>query len=207
MWRDCCSTTPGGGPLAELSLCPAPPRRELVRGLRARAAELWPALRVIADEVLGEEATIDWVALEPGGRTVVALVGEAGQDLELVGRALAQRAWLEPRIRDWLKLAPRIGLRPEAGVRALLICPAFRSEALAAARSLGPEVLSLATYRCVRDGALVTVLLEPETFAPAATDGAAPVAAVETFRTGLSGLAPRLQPVEPGRSGRLSCEP
>ena len=159
---------------------------------------------MIAEEVLGADATIDWVALEPGGRAVVALVGEAGQDLELVARALAQRAWLEPRIRDWLKLAPRIGLRPEAGVRALLICPAFRGEALAAARSLGPEVLSLASYRCVRDGSIVTVLLEPVALAPGTADAAeAPPPALEPFRTGLSDLDLGLTPEERREFQRL----
>jgi len=175
--------------LSELSLCPAPPRRELVREVRARAGALWPALRVVAEDVLGADASIDWVALEPGGRAVVALVGEAGQDLELVARALAQRAWLEPRLRDWLQLAPRIGIRPEAGVRALLICPSFRGEALAAARSLGADVLSLAIYRCVRDGAGVSVLLEPVAVAPGTPESAeAPPPAPEPFRTGLTDL-------------------
>jgi hypothetical protein len=175
--------------MPELALCPAPPRAELVRQLRARAGELWPALRVIAEDVLGADATIDWVALEPGGRVVAVLVGESGQDLELVARALAQRAWLGPRIRDWLQLAPRVGLRPEAGVRALLVCPAFRGEAIAAARSLGPDVLTLASYRCVRDRSGVSVLLEPMERAP---EGAGveplPGPAPEPFRTGLSDL-------------------
>jgi hypothetical protein len=180
--------------MPELALCPAPPRAELVRQLRARAGELWPALRVIAEDVLGADATIDWVALEPGGRVVAVLVGESGQDLELVARALAQRAWLEPRIRDWLQLAPRVGLRPEAGVRALLVCPGFRSEAIAAARALGPDVLTLASYRCVRDRSGVSVLLEPIERAPeeTAAGGAEPLPppgpAPEPFRTGLSDL-------------------
>jgi hypothetical protein len=178
--------------MPELALCPAPPRAELVRQLRARAGETWPALRVIAEDVFGADATIDWVSLEPGGRAVAVLVGEAGQDLELVARALAQRAWLARRIRDWVQLAPRVGLRPEAGVRALLICPAFRGEAIAAARSLGPDVLTLASYRCVRDRSGVSVLLEPlqerasEGFAAEAEPTAGP--APEPFRTGLSDL-------------------
>lgn len=160
-----------------------------MRELRLRAGRLWPALRVIAEEVLGADATIDWVALEPGGRAVVVLVGEVGQDLELVTRALAQRAWLAPRLRDWFQLAPRIGLRPEAGVRALALAPGFRSEALAAARSLGPEVLSLASYRCVRDGSGVSVLLEAESAPSAAANGSGPApVAPEPFRTGLSDL-------------------
>jgi hypothetical protein len=174
--------------MPELAPCPPPPRRELVRELRARAAELWPALRLVAEEVLGADGVIDWVALEPGGRAVVALVGEAEEDLELVARALAQRAWLEPRLRDWIQLAPRIGLRPEAGVRALLFCPAFRGEALAAARSLGPEVLSLATYRCLRDRSGVAVLVEPLPLVASQPPAAVATVEPEPFRTGLSDL-------------------
>jgi len=183
--------------LPELSLCESPPRRELLRLLRASAAGLWPAWRVIAEDVLGAESTIDWVALEPGGRACLVLVGEQGEDLELVTRALAQRAWLGPRLRDWLQLAPRIGLRPEAGARALLLCPAFRSEAQAAASALGSEVLSLVSYRCVRDAAGVSVLVEPiRTASGAAEASEAPAQPPQPFRTGLSDLDLGLTPDE-----------
>jgi hypothetical protein len=191
----------------ELALCPAPPRAELLRELRARASELWPALRVIAEDVLGAETRIDWVALEPGGRAVVVLVGEAGEDLELVARGLAQRAWLLPRLRDWAQLAPRVGLRPEAGVRALLLSPAFRPEAAAAAASLGPEALSLATYRCVRDRSGSSVLLEAvSTAAPPGEEAPpeAPAVRLEPFRTGLTDADLGLTPEERLEFERLS---
>jgi hypothetical protein len=191
--------------LPELSLCDPPPRPELVRLLRACAGATWPALRVIAEDVLGIESRIDWVALEPGGRACLALVGERDRDLELVGRALAQRAWLTPRLRDWLQLAPRIGLRPEAGVRALLLCPSFGSEALAAASALGPDALSLATFRCVRDAAGVSVLIEP-LGTPVAASEAAPARSepIEPFRTGLSDLDLGLTPEERREFERLA---
>ena len=191
--------------MPELSLCEAPPRRELLRLLRASAAGLWPAWRVIAEDVLGADATIDWVALEPGGRACLVLVGEQGEDLELVTRALAQRAWLGPRLRDWLQLAPRVGLRPEAGVRALLFCPSFRSEAQAAASALGPEVLSLASYRCVRDAAGVSVLVEPiRTESGAAETIDAQAQPPAPFRTGLSDLDLGLTPDERHEFERLA---
>ena len=191
--------------MPELSPCSAPPRRELVRELRARAARLWPALRVIAEDVLGADAVIDWVALEPGGGAVAVLVGEEGRDLELVTRAIAQRAWLAARLRDWLQLAPRIGLRPEAGARAIAVCPGFRPEALAAARSLGPEILTLASYRCLRDASGVSVLLELEAVAPAATNGSGPAPAPEPFRTGLTDLDLGLTPEETREFERLAA--
>jgi len=192
--------------MPELALCDAPPRRELLRLLRASAAGLWPAQRVIAEEILGAETRIDWVALEPGGGVCAVLVGGAGEDLELVARALAQRAWLAPRLGDWLQIAPRLGLRPEAGVRALILCPGFASEVLAAAGALGPGVLSLASYRCVRDAAGVSVLLEPVLGAgsPAEAVATHPQQAPEPFRTGLSDIDLGLTPDERREFERLS---
>jgi hypothetical protein len=189
----------------ELAPCDAPPRRELLRLLRASAAGLWPAQRVIAEDVLGAETRIDWVALEPGGRACAVLVGGPGDDLDLIARALAQRAWLGPRVRDWLQIAPRMGLRPEAGVRALLLCPEFRSEALAAASALGPDVFSLASYRCVRHASGVAVLLEAIRTGGATADAVeAEPQAPEPFRTGLSDLDLGLTPDERREFERLA---
>ncbi len=192
--------------MPELALCDAPPRRELLRLLRASAARLWPAQRVIAEEVLGAETRIDWVALEPGGGVCAVLVGGADEALELVARALAQRAWLAPRLGDWLQLAPRLGLRPEAPVRALILCPGFASEVLAAAGALGPDVLSLASYRCVRDASGVSVLLEPVLGAGGIDEAVAarPQHAPEPFRTGLSDIDLGLTPDERREFERLA---
>jgi hypothetical protein len=192
--------------LPELAVCESPPRRDLLRLLRASAAAIWPAQRVIAEDVLGADAKIDWVALEPGGRACAVLVGERGEDLELIARGLAQRSWLAPRLRDWLQLAPRIGLRPEAGARALLFCPEFRGEALAAAGAVGSEVLSLASYRCVRDADGVSVLIEPIRDAGGAVDAleARQQQPAEPFRTGLSDLDLGVTPDERREFERLA---
>ena len=171
--------------MAEPVPCPAPSRAELLRLLRARLPEPWPALRVVADELLAAETAIDWVAADAQGSAVAVLVGEAGRDVELVGRALAHRAWLEPRLRAWVQLAAPGALRPEAGVRALVLCPAFGAEALAAA-SAGGGAVSLGVYRCVRDGTGLHVLLEP-LGAPAGVAAREPAAALpEPFRTRLT---------------------
>jgi hypothetical protein len=151
----------------------------------------------LAEDVLGAEAPIDFVAIDPSGRVVLLLVGDEGDDLELVARGLAQRAWVEPRLRDWLQLAPSLGIRPEAGVRVVLLSPSFRAETLAAARALGPEAPVLAHYRCVRNSAGVEALVElltPHPDAPAA--GSTPPQP-SGFRTGLTdrdlGLTPEEQ--------------
>jgi hypothetical protein len=145
-------------------------------------------LRLIAEGVLGADSSIDFVGVEPTGRVVLILVGEEGDDLELIGRAVAQRAWIEPRIRDWIQLAPDLGMRPGAGARAVLLCPSFRHETEVAAAALGDQAISLVRYRWLRNGSNVEILIEP--IARAATRGSTPPrpdrSGLPPFRTGLS---------------------
>lgn len=172
--------------MPELALTSLPPRADLLRQLRPRIDEIAPGLRVVAEGLLGAETRVDFVGVEACGRVVLVIVGTVEDDLALVARALAQRAWVEARLRDWLQLAPGLGVRPEAGVRVWLLAPRFRTESLAAARAAGG--ISLATYRCVIDGgigsgALVEAVAEGEETAPrAAAAGHAP----PQFRTGLN---------------------
>lgn len=173
---------------------PPPPREVLLRELRARIGELVSGGRVLAEDLLGLASRIDLVVAEPSGRAALVLVGGDSEGLALVGRAVAQRAWVEARLPDWLQLAPGLGLRPEAGVRALLLCPAFCAETRAAARALGGEALALISWRWIREGARTALLLQPEEgseraagpprAALASPRSAAPHAPV--FRTGLS---------------------
>jgi len=172
--------------LPELALTTSPPRADLLRQLRPRLDELAPGLRIAAENVLGADARIDFVGVEASGRVVLVIVGTDEEDLALVARALAQRAWVEARLRDWLQLAPSLGARPEAGVRVWLLAPRFRGESLAAARAAGG--IALASYRCVRavsgeSDALVEALgegSEPDAQAPG------PARAPVQFRTGLN---------------------
>jgi hypothetical protein len=186
--------------LPELWPTAPPPRPELLRQLAGRLGALVPGSRLLAERLLGAESRIDFVTLDPSGRVVLVLIGEEGDDLELVGRGLAQRAWVEPRLCDWLQLAPDLGVRPDARVKVLLVCPSLRPETLAAAGQLDPETLELAVYRCVRDGARIETLVEAVTTTPPETD--APVdepepLPVPSFRTGLTdsdlGLSPEEQ--------------
>jgi hypothetical protein len=170
--------------LPDLSLTPLPPRTELLRQLRPRIDELAPGLRVVAEGLLGAETRVDFVGVEASGRVVLVIVGTAEDDLALVARALAQKAWVEARLRDWRQLAPGLGVRQEAGVRVWLLAPRFRTESLAAARAAGG--IALATYRCVRNGAGSDALVEAiseaaESESPAAGTGRPP----PQFRTGL----------------------
>jgi len=174
--------------LVDLTLAQPPQRAQLLEGLRPRLGEAVPALRLIAEGVLGADSPIDFVGVEPTGRVVLVLVGEGGDDLELIGRALAQRAWVEPRIRDWVQLAPNLGVRPGAGARAILLCPSFRRETETAAAALGERAVCLLRYRCVRNGESLEILVEPIAREVAREALAArPIAAsLPAFRTGLS---------------------
>jgi len=149
--------------LADLALARPPQRSQLTEALRARLGEVVPSLHLIAEGVLGADSRIDFVGVEPAGRVVLILVGEEDDDLALIGRAVAQRAWVEPRIRDWIQLAPNLGLRPGAGVRAVLLCPAFGGETQAAAAALGSETVSLVRYHSLHNRGNLEILIEPVT--------------------------------------------
>jgi len=166
---------------------------DLLAQLRGRLGHAVPGLRLLAEGLTGADAPIDFVALEPGGRLVLILVGDRGQDLELVGRGLAQRAWVATRLSDWIQLAPNLGLRPDSEVRVLLLCPSYTAETRTAVRAIGPDVMALAIYRCVENGAGFQVLVEhvvtdePEASATAPQPGpGAARATAPPFRTGLT---------------------
>jgi hypothetical protein len=161
-------------PAPEIALTTPPARDELLRQLTRRLALVVPGMQLLAQGLRGADAEIDFVALEPDGRVSLILVGEHGEDLELVGAALAQRKWVTERLRDWLQLAPNLRIRPEAGVRVVLLCPAFQPQTLAAAEALGPRCLGLARYRCVRHGDHSEVLVEHVTEALETPEHSAP---------------------------------
>jgi len=182
--------------LVDLTLADPPRGPQLLERLRTRLSEIVPSLRLIAESVLGADSNIDFVGVEATGRVVLIFVGEEGDDLELIGRAVAQRAWVEPRIRDWIQLAPNLGMRPGAGTRAVLLCPSFRHETEVAAAALGDQAVSLLRYRCLQNGGNLEILIEPvareiaRSAAPTTPDHSSRPA----FRTGLShedlGLTP-----------------
>ncbi len=174
--------------MADWTLAEPPRRSQLVEGLRAQLGEVVPALRLIAEGLLGADSSIDFVGVEPTGRVVLILVGEEGDDLELIGRAVAQRAWVEPRIRDWIQLAPNLGVRPGAGARAVLLCPSFRHETEVAAAALGDRAISLVRYRCLLNGGNLEILLEPvaREVARGSTPPKLDRSGLPPFRTGLS---------------------
>jgi hypothetical protein len=121
-----------------------PARSEMLRQLRSRLPKLPDPLEIIAEQVLGLESRIDFVAKDPRGQVVLVFLADRGCDLGLLADSLAQRSWMEPRVADWVKLAPHLGLRPQLGVRVLLLACHLDPRTIAAAKSLevrtrGPE--------------------------------------------------------------------
>jgi hypothetical protein len=135
------------------------PRQELRDALR-RARAFDPPLRILAEDVLGADSRIDFVAVDPVGRVVLVLIGDEGEDGEVLTRALANRAWVRPRLRDWLQLGPTLEISANAPVVAAVLCPFFSPATRTAADDLGPEIVQLSSCRSVRSGAVSTVLLE-----------------------------------------------
>lgn len=181
--------------MPDLTPTTPPPHSELLRELRLQLQTAAPGLRMLAQDLLGARTPIDLVCVEPGGRLVLVLIGEPGGDLELVARGLAQRAWVTQRLRDWLQLAPDLDIRPEAGVRVLLLAAEFGPEARAAVEALGADAPELWGMRCLRNGSGVAVLLEPSAAAAAPgsagrsaepAETAAGAAPRPVFRTGLT---------------------
>jgi hypothetical protein len=164
---------------------PLPPERvELLQRLRKRLPTLACPLEIVAEQVLGLDSRIDFVTRDPHGQVVLVLLAERGCDLAQLADSLAQCSWMQPRVADWLKIAPQLGLRPELGVRALLLAPELDPRTLAAARSLGDSRIELGICRQISNGAGVEILIDLQG-APLPVQTPVEKPAVSRFRTGL----------------------
>lgn len=181
--------------MSELRPCEPPARDPLLHAISAELPAWVPGFRPLARDLLAEESRIDLVGVDERGAGVLVCVAGAGQALALLGRLLAWRRWLEPRLADWLKLAPGLPLRPELPIRGVLACPNFGPEARAAAAALEAGWLQLLRYRAVRNGSGVGLLLDAAdasgrdpipSSAPVAELPHGAATAPSRFRTGLS---------------------
>ncbi|MCS5636001.1 MAG: hypothetical protein NZ990_05750 [Myxococcota bacterium] len=135
---------------------------QLRRDVRQRIAQIDPDLRIIADDFMGLASPIDLMAVNGRGGVVLILLALEGEDdAALLTRALAQRAWAGPRVRDWANLAPDLELAADAPVRAILLAPSFGVETRAAANSLRGGAIELIRFVSVRAGSERGLLLEP----------------------------------------------
>jgi hypothetical protein len=150
----------GADPLAELEWEGRPERPSLRRAIRHRLRRFDPSIRVIAEDFMAETSRVDLLAVGGEGEIISIRIGRGGDDRTLFTQALADLSWLRPRLPDFLKLAPGLGLEPSAAPRAILMCPEFSRETLAAVETCAPRSMELATYHCLRQQGRLSVLLE-----------------------------------------------
>jgi hypothetical protein len=122
-------------------------RRELRQAVRRELEALEPGLRLVAEDVLADVSTIDWLGVDSAGRAVLVLIADDGDDLATFTRALAARAWATPRVRDWAQLAPPLRFQSEAAVRTMLVCSGFDPDTTTAAVTLGDPGIELALHK------------------------------------------------------------
>lgn len=146
--------------MAELEWQATPERASLRRALRHALRRHVPSLRVVAEDFLAESTPIDLLAVGAEGELVSVRIGEESIQTHLFTRAMADLAWLGPRVMDLSKLAPGLGLEPSAEPRALIFCPLFSSETRLAAESLPTRSLELFQYRNLRQQGQLVLLLE-----------------------------------------------
>ncbi len=170
--------------MAELEWEGRPERPSLRRAIRHRLRRFAPTIRVVAEGYLAEASAIDLLAVGGEGEIISIRIGRDGDDVALLTQSLADITWLRPRLSDFLKLAPGLGLEPSAEPRAMLFCPEFARETRAAVENFPLRSIELATYRCLRQHGQLRVLLE--TGSPSRTQTARePTLASDTHRAGL----------------------
>lgn len=137
-----------------------PERPILRRAVRHRLRRFDPTIHVIAEDFHAETSTIDLLAVGGEGEMVSIRIGRGEDDAALLTRALGDLTWLRPRLADFLKLAPGLGLEPSAEPRIVLVCPNFASETRAAVENFPTRSIDLLTYHCLRHQGQLSVLLE-----------------------------------------------
>lgn len=191
----------------------------LRRALRQALRRTSPDWRVVAEGFLAATSPIDLLAIGARGELIGLRAAASGpvDGARLLARALSDLAWLTPRIEDFHKLAPELGLRPLAPPCVALFAPDFDAEVLGAATHLsgllGPDRIALTRYRALRQQGQLTLLLEPvgeqapRTAAPLPDD--LPIApprpssplvdppSPSAFRTGLTDADLRTEPLAP----------
>ena len=146
--------------MAEFERESRPEHASLRRAIRHQLRRVDPTLRVAAESFLAEASQIDLLAVGPEGEMISIRIGHDEDDAALLTRSLADLSWLRPRLADFLKLAPGLGIEPSAEARAMLFCPRFSFETRAAVENFPPRSIELLTYHCFRQQGQLAVLFE-----------------------------------------------
>ncbi len=184
--------------MSSLSIAPPPPHTQLIDRIERGLSEMGYGTRSIARDVLAADGPIDLVLADGQGRVVLVVVRDSGDAREILADGLAHRAWVAPRIRDWVQLAPDRGLQSEVAPQLLLIAPHFDDRVRAAVRSIDSGDIDLLRFRCLANGSGVNVVLEPIWVdgrdARSPDDHSPPLST--PFRSGLSDTELGLSPAE-----------
>jgi len=133
---------------------------ECLEGLLGASPE---PLRLIVRDIQGLGGPIDAVACDAAGTPVLIGIATPDGAGDPLGSLLAQRAWLAPRIRDWLQLNPQLPFRTDVRPRMLLLGGEWEAATLAAAAEIGVE---LGRLRALETAEGTVVGLEPPLAAP-----------------------------------------
>jgi hypothetical protein len=161
--------------LAELDWEGRPERPSLRRAIRHQLRRFDPTIRVVAEAFLAEASPIDLLAVGGEGEVISIRIGQDDEDARLLTQSLADLSWLRPRLGDFLKLAPGLGIEPSAEPRAMLFAPRFASATRAAVENFPSRSIELLTYHCFQQQGQLTVLFEswapPRAHSPAPNTG------------------------------------
>ena len=138
-----------------------PERPRLRRAIRHGLRTLEPSIRIVAEGFLGETSAIDLLGVGAEGEMISVRIGCDEDDRALLTRSLSDLAWLRPRLADFLKLAPGLGLEPSAEPRALIVCPEFSREIMSAIDVFPTGAIRLLRYRCLTRQRQLSVMLDP----------------------------------------------
>jgi len=119
----------------------------------------------MAEAFLAEASQIDLLAVGGEGEIISIRIGQDDEDARLLTQSLADLTWLRPRLGDFLKLAPGLGIEPSAEPRSMIFATHFGNETRAAVENFPSRQVELLTYHCFRQRGQLAVLFE--SYAPA----------------------------------------
>ncbi|MEZ4332855.1 MAG: hypothetical protein R3F35_13925 [Myxococcota bacterium] len=153
--------------MAEPSLEGYGDRADLRRALAVEIAAVRSDLRLVAEGFLGEESVMDGLAVGSEGELVSIRFAKPADDRATLTRALADLTWLRARRKDWLKLAPGLGIDPSVEPRAMVFCRSFSVESRAAVDNLPDHTVELWQCRGIDLAGQRRLLIEPVDARPA----------------------------------------